>query len=206
MRGEETQVLGLLQNLPADSRRSPLLIGLPGSHSKWVRVVDGCIEHFDTFMTGEVYAVMCAHSILGRTQQPSQQFASQAFDRGVQVAQSAHGDLGVLSTLFSARTLGLTGQLSACEQADYLSGLIIGHELHALAQAQQRQINAGHQAAFSEVALIGTGALCQRYQRALGLSGFGIASLAPQATELGLWSLACAAQLVIPASEEAPHV
>ena len=49
MRGEETQVLGVLQGLGADG-----LIGLPGSHSKWVEVVDGCITHFDTFMTGEL--------------------------------------------------------------------------------------------------------------------------------------------------------
>ena len=68
MRGEETQVLGVLQNLPVEAG-ADLLIGLPGSHSKWVDVVDGCITHFDTFMTGEVFAVLSEHSILGRTQQ-----------------------------------------------------------------------------------------------------------------------------------------
>ena len=68
MRGEETQVLGVLQNLPIEQGRD-LLIGLPGSHSKWVEVAGGCIVHFDTFMTGEIFAVLSEHSILGRTQQ-----------------------------------------------------------------------------------------------------------------------------------------
>ncbi|MCZ7019360.1 2-dehydro-3-deoxygalactonokinase, partial [Salmonella enterica] len=84
-----------------------VLIGLPGSHSKWVEVVEGCITHFDTFMTGELFAVLSKHSILGRTQQQSEKFQVAAFDRGVHVALSNDGQRGVLSTLFSARTLGL---------------------------------------------------------------------------------------------------
>ena len=88
MRGEETQVLGVLQSLPAGA---DVLIGLPGSHCKWVKVVDGRITHFDTFMTGELFAILSKHSILGRTQQPCEQFQAQAFDRGVHVALSADG-------------------------------------------------------------------------------------------------------------------
>ncbi len=91
MRGEETQVLGVLQNLPSGAG-SDLLIGLPGSHSKWVEVADGCIVHFDTFMTGEVFAVLSEHSILGRTQQRGASFDGDAFDRGVQVALSGEGE------------------------------------------------------------------------------------------------------------------
>jgi 2-dehydro-3-deoxygalactonokinase len=44
--------------------------------------------------------------------------------------------------------------------------------------------------------LIGNGALCQRYRQALALCGFTSVSLAEQATERGLWSLALAAGLV----------
>ncbi|MEN0108323.1 MAG: 2-dehydro-3-deoxygalactonokinase, partial [Pseudomonas sp.] len=131
MRGEETQVLGALNNLPAAAQTN-LLIGLPGSHSKWVEVANQCIQRFDTFMTGELYAVLCKHSILGRTQQPGVHFDAAAFDRGVQVALSKEGEIGPLSTVFSARTLGLTGMLNGAEQPDYLSGLLIGHELVAL--------------------------------------------------------------------------
>ena len=192
MRGEETQVLGVLQNLPVEAG-TDLLIGLPGSHSKWVDVVDGCITRFDTFMTGEVFAVLSEHSILGRTQQVSATFDAQAFDRGVQIAQSADGELGVLSTLFSARTLCLTGELSPTAQADYLSGLMIGHELAALATVQRRRRNNPN---LPSIILIGNAQLCARYSRALDACGFAKVTLAEQATERGLWQLALAAGLI----------
>jgi 2-dehydro-3-deoxygalactonokinase len=192
MRGEETQVLGVLQNLPIEAG-ADLLIGLPGSHSKWVDVVDGRITHFDTFMTGEVFAVLSDHSILGRTQKHSATFDGQAFDRGVQVAQSTDGELGVLSTLFSARTLGLTGELSPTAQADYLSGLMIGHELAALATVQRRRRNNPN---LPSIILIGNAQLCARYSRALDACGFANVTLAEQATERGLWQLALAAGLI----------
>ena len=192
MRGEETQVLGVLQNLPAEAG-GDLLIGLPGSHSKWVEVIDGCITHFDTFMTGEVFAVLSEHSILGRTQQQGAAFDGLAFDRGVQVALSADGELGVLSTLFSARTLGLTGELAPTAQADYLSGLMIGHELAALAAVQRRRRHSVHLPA---IILIGNAQLCARYGRALDACGFARVTLAEQATERGLWQLALAAGLL----------
>ena len=192
MRGEETQVLGVLQNLSAEAG-GDLLIGLPGSHSKWVEVVEGRITHFDTFMTGEVFAVLSEHSILGRTQQQGAAFDGLAFDRGVQVALSADGELGVLSTLFSARTLGLTGELAPTAQADYLSGLMIGHELVALAAVQRRRRNSAH---LPSIILIGNAQLCARYGRALDACGFARVTLAEQATERGLWQLALAAGLL----------
>ena len=52
MRGEETQSWACCKG------RAPRVIGLPGTHSKWVGVVDGSVTRFDTFMTGELYAVL----------------------------------------------------------------------------------------------------------------------------------------------------
>jgi 2-dehydro-3-deoxygalactonokinase len=189
MRGEETQVLGALPSVTTDD----LLIGLPGSHSKWVQVAEGCIVQFDTFMTGEVFAVLSEHSILGRTQQRGAAFDAAAFDHGVQVALSSDGEIGPLSTVFSARSLGLTGELSASAQADYLSGLLIGHELSALAKVQRQRRNSVHLPA---ILLIGNGPLCMRYGRALQACGFGHVGVAEQATERGLWQLALAAGLI----------
>ena len=190
MRGEETQVLGVMQRQP---HLNDCLIGLPGSHSKWVQVQDGCLVHFDTFMTGELYAAACEHTILGRTQQNTGQFDRAAFERGVQVALSPDGQLGPLSTLFSARTLGLTGQLTPTQQPDYVSGLLIGHELSALGRVlRQRR---GDQP-LPAIILIGNYQLCDRYQQALDACGFADVSLAEQATEQGLWHLAHAAGLL----------
>jgi 2-dehydro-3-deoxygalactonokinase len=133
------------------------------------------------------------HSILGRTQQRDVAFDGVAFDRGVQVALSADGEIGPLSTVFSARSLGLTGELGASAQADYLSGVLIGHELTALAAVQRHRRNSVH---LPTVVLIGNSQLCARYQRALDACGFARVTLAEQATERGLWQLAVAAGLL----------
>jgi 2-dehydro-3-deoxygalactonokinase len=190
MRGEETQVLGILSALNGQTTE-PLLIGLPGSHSKWVRVVDGCIVHFDTFMTGEVYAALSAHTLLGRTMQPGEAFDQAAFDRGVAVTLSPDGAAGPLSTIFSCRTLGLTGGLSGSAQADYLSGLLIGHELVAL-----RTLLQASGEPLPAVILIGSEQLLARYQRALKACGFPQVTQSEQATEHGLWQVALQAGLL----------
>ena len=187
MRGEETQIAGVLERADRVTRRgTDILIGLPGTHSKWVRVRDRAIVHFHTFMTGEVFAALCAHTLLGRTMRPAAMPDLAAFDRGIEVARSPAGRAGVLSTMFSARTLGLVGALAAEAQADYLSGVLIGHELAALAQLGEP---------LDAIVLAGGDALCQRYQRALAAFGHP-AAIAPDATERGLWRVAHAAGLV----------
>ncbi|MGE8321082.1 MAG: 2-dehydro-3-deoxygalactonokinase [Comamonas sp.] len=180
MRGEETQIFGALQTLPQPAGR-PLVIGLPGTHSKWARVEQGAVVHFDTFMTGEVYAALCSHTILGRTMERGGTLQPLAFERGLRVAASQLGAHGALGTIFSSRALGLTGALAPAEQPDYLSGLLIGHEVQALA----RQWGS----ALPDIWLIGDEALCGRYAQALRLSGITDARWLPQATETGLWHL-----------------
>jgi len=201
MRGEETQVIGALSMLDVGNTPSEILIGLPGSHSKWVQVrrrhheALSCIEHFHTFMTGEVFAALCEHTILGRSMQTSDASSDHdaAFDRGVLVAQTPAGRAGILSTIFSTRTLGLTGVLDGADQREYLSGLLIGHEIAALQGmlAEQGQ----HP---SHVILVGDAALCNRYKRALKAYGLDQVEVAAQATERGLWQLAKAAGLLGP--------
>ena len=53
MRGEETQVAGLLAQL-GPGRHD---VCLPGTHSKWVRVEDGAITGISTALTGELYGL-----------------------------------------------------------------------------------------------------------------------------------------------------
>jgi 2-dehydro-3-deoxygalactonokinase len=193
MRGEESQVFGALCGSSArpDAARSAL-IGLPGTHAKWVVVEGGCIARFYTFMTGEVYAALTAHTILGRTMKRPAEPDMQAFLRGVAVARE-HGCAGLLATAFSSRTLGLTGQLAADEQPDYLSGVVIGHELAGLEASLARRDVA---LAACAPQLIGTDALCERYRLALEQFGCTDSRLVHQATERGLWYIAGLAGLV----------
>jgi 2-dehydro-3-deoxygalactonokinase len=86
--------------------------------------------------------------------------------------------------------------LPPTSQADYLSGLLIGHEVAALAgllrarQARPRFL------------LCGEPDLCRRYTQALLLHGLPEPTLAEQATARGLWRLALAAGLVEPATTD----
>ena len=119
MRGEETQVLG--------AERDGLFC-LPGTHSKWVEVRAGRIARFSTAMTGEVYAVLKSHSILGRMMEEGKANA-RAFRDGVERSGEPGG---LLHHLFGVRTKGLMGELDAAAASSYLSGLLIGHEIRSV--------------------------------------------------------------------------
>jgi 2-dehydro-3-deoxygalactonokinase len=118
MRGEEVQVFGVIG--PGEDA----LVILPGTHSKWVAVRQGRITAFATFMTGELYAALKQHTILGRLIEGDAHDAA-AFARGV---RHGFGALALSHALFSVRTLPLFGQLAASTVASYFSGLLIGAE------------------------------------------------------------------------------
>jgi 2-dehydro-3-deoxygalactonokinase len=175
MRGEEVQILGALQ---LHGLRDARLV-LPGTHSKWVTVRNGRIEQFSTFMTGELYAVMRQHSILGRTlpaMSSDEPLDGDHFDQGVRLSLEG-GSL--LHHLFGVRTLSLMSRASPAALASYLSGLVIGEELRA------QQLIAG-----SRLCLVGSASLQTRYQRALALMNIHADGLGDTATWTGLMALA----------------
>jgi 2-dehydro-3-deoxygalactonokinase len=187
LRGEETQLAGMLDDLPAGE----CVVGLPGTHAKWARVAAGRILAFDTFMTGEVFEALAAHTILARTLRRGAAPDLPAFDRGVAVARSERGRAGLLATAFGVRTLGLGGTLGAGAQADYLSGLVIGHELRGL-----DELRPGLLARAARIVLAGAPELCERYRRALAIWDLPSPAVAERATERGLWRIAVAAGLL----------
>src|SRR5689334_1051200 len=123
MRGEETQIVGALTLKPDIAGG---LVVLPGTHSKWVRLAGELVREFTTYMTGELFAVLRAHSILGRLA-PAGTAGSEAggpaFARGVLAAQRSADGLAPL--LFSARASVLAGDLPAESSVEFLSGLLI---------------------------------------------------------------------------------
>lgn len=116
LRGEETLAVGT-------ALHSGLVV-LPGTHSKWVRMDEGRISGFATFMTGELYATLLSHTILGRLREEPDDQAG--FARGL---QAASGPGGLSHQAFSARTSVLMGDLSGHSVASYISGLLIGSEI-----------------------------------------------------------------------------
>lgn len=125
MRGEETQLAGLLPALGGGAHA----LCLPGTHSKHVRVVDGRIESFRTYMTGELFDVLRRHSVLGRMMAQTTHRDEAAFADGMRLAGQGGG---LLHQLFSVRTRALFDELAPDQLSSYLSGLLIGHELNAL--------------------------------------------------------------------------
>lgn len=188
MRGEETQILGALSSITSPLCEQDILFGLPGTHSKWAHVSHGCIDGFTTFMTGEIYSALRHHTILSKTMLGGPMDLA-AFDRGAMLAAADEGRAGVLSNVFSVRTLGLTGALSPEEQADYLSGILIGHEVFSMTTVLNRRIFAVG-SLHTPIVLVGEHELCLRYYRALKLHGYENIRIAEQAMQRGLWKIA----------------
>ena len=174
MRGEETQIFGALGLLDV---RDGLFV-LPGTHSKWAQVRSSRIHSFDTFMTGEFYALLRSHSILARTLPGGDGPLDQsAFRQGLEHARTA-GSL--LRAAFSARTLALFGRMADTALPSYLSGMVIGEELRLQPLGSVQE----------PVIIIGSDALTQRYEIALRTFGAPCRRVDAQATWRGLWDIA----------------
>jgi 2-dehydro-3-deoxygalactonokinase len=194
MRGEEAQIFGALTL--AERREGSGLFVLPGTHSKWVRVENGRIVWIRTFMTGELFSVLIAHSILGKLIQKTKIPDVDAFEQGVNLA---HKDpFGLSSLLFSARTLPLFDKLPATGIADYLSGLLIGHEIYT-AERALNALGMNHEG----VTLVGEMALVRKYQRALTLLGWSSTAAPAFPAATGIWRIAAKAGLLAAQREAA---
>jgi len=123
MRGEETLVLG---TGVADG-----LVCLPGTHPKWVEMLGGRIERFATYFTGEMYALLRHHSMVGRPATEPEDPAG--FALGLEAAQrnrcGAERRVGLLHLIFGARAATVTRRLSPAALGPYLSGLLTGDEI-----------------------------------------------------------------------------
>ena len=157
MRGEETQIFGAMA-IDAALRQGRHLIALPGTHSKWAMVDDGVVTGFQTFLTGELFALLCDHSILTRAaSDDADEGADDGFAAGL--ARSRDGEL--LGSLFEARSAQLRAGRSAAWAREFLSGLIIGNEI----------VGALSGFAADHVGLIGDPGLTARYAHALAVHG-----------------------------------
>jgi 2-dehydro-3-deoxygalactonokinase len=190
MRGEETQIIGAVGGAvggaggEAAGRR---LLVLPGTHSKWALVEDGRLVWFATFMTGELFAVLKEHSILGRLMAGDSDDEG-TFRRGLAYARASGG--GLLRRLFSARTLGLFGDLPASGIASYLSGLLIGTELREALDCLEQP------PADQEITVVGSSELTTRYLAAIEHAGLRGREAADHAGARGLYLIARAAGLI----------
>ena len=154
MRSEETQVLGSLGQGVSH-------FVTPGTHSKWIAVEGERITGFSTYVTGEMFAALKDHTILGRLMKDGP-VDEAAFARGVQAALA--DPAGFLHRIFAARSLGLFNEIAPEAIASYLSGQIIGTEVaHA---SRDNALSADY-------TILASAGIGSRYRRAMEIAEIG---------------------------------
>ena len=133
MRGEESEIIGLMSGANAAALRNRCLLILPGTHSKHVWIDNGSVVDFRTFMTGELFDVLGRESLLRASVDLSvktgsdslSESESAAFREGVLWAK----ERGLAEGLFRVRTRAVLGGHPLDENTWFFSGILIGAEL-----------------------------------------------------------------------------
>lgn len=159
MRGEETQIAGLL----AMEKEFDGAICLPGSHAKWARIKGGKVRKFETMMTGELYALLSNHSALRHCTKSinddDKSFDEDAFAEAADEVMRRPSMMA--SKLFSVRAQSILQNTPPKVARSRLSGFCIGADIAAAKQYCQS----------GRVAIIGAKDISKRYQSALQLRG-----------------------------------
>ena len=154
MRGEETQVAGFLRGQP----KFDGVLLMPGTHSKWAHISAEEIVSFQTFMTGEMYALLARQSVLKHSVAVTG-WDDAAFEAALSEAISRPES--VAAKLFGLRAASLVGDQSDEIGRARLSGLLIGLELAATRPYWLGQ----------NLAIVGAPEVAAVYEKALGLQG-----------------------------------
>ncbi|UWQ17940.1 2-dehydro-3-deoxygalactonokinase [Jannaschia sp. M317] len=170
MRGEETQIGGLLVSDPDFDG----IVCLPGTHSKWARVSNGQVTSFATCMTGEMFSLLSEHSVLRHTiDTDSLDLAS--FETAA--SETLTRPDALLTRLFSVRAAALVSDARPGEAAGRLSGLLIGAEIGSLRGLWPDL----------PIAVLGASSLSGLYVRVLQAAGMSVTQIdAEHATVQGL--------------------
>ena len=173
MRGEETQIAGLIAREP----RFDGTICLPGTHTNWAHISAGEVVSFTSFMTGELFDLLATRSVL-RHGLGDTGWSEPDFTEAVEAALARPERLA--SRLFGLRAEGLLDGLAPERTRSKLSGFLIGAEL---ASARPHWLG-------RDVVLIGTPAIAEPYRLGLALSG--LTARTADAIEMTLAGLAAA--------------
>ena len=169
LRGEETQFFGAQRLSAHQYSRQPDIWCFPGTHNKWILGGES-IDHFSTSMVGEFFELIRQHSLLAQSLEQRDTENQPAFLRGIETARKAGG---LLHHLFSVRALQLTGTQEKSDGLEYLSGMIIGHDIGAqLSQSGQH------------VGIVASPSLAHKYQVALEALGHSSIVIESQAATI----------------------
>lgn len=167
MRGEETQIAGLI----ADQTNAICTVCLPGTHSKWVSLKHGKVDHFTTSMTGEMFSLLSQQSIL-RHSTSQDGWNENAFLEGAR-ASIDHPE-NLQSACFQLRARFLLDDFSPIMARARLSGLLIGAEIAGAKSYWKAE----------SVAIVGDPALSKLYADALSLIEVDVKTFDPKTLTL----------------------
>ena len=173
MRGEETQIAGVL----CQYKEFTGVLCLPGTHSKWALSQAGEVVSFNTFMTGELFALLSKQSVL-RHSVIDDQWSDEVFQQGV--SDGFNNPSQFTGALFSVRAKDILGSGTTQFGKARLSGLLIGIELAGTQQWWQGQ----------KVMLIGDSQLQSLYK--LAMQQMNIDVVLMDATQMTLAGLTAA--------------
>ncbi len=155
IRGEETQLIGLIDSTKDFSG----IVCMPGTHSKWVEIEDGTICSSRTYFTGELFSLLCNHSMLRHSIEYVKSDKNSGFFEGVERAFKE--STSAFSDIFSIRARQLLFDSTKAWSYSFLSGLLIGHEIkHGISQEKVRQVT-----------IIGETSLVENYSTAFAQIG-----------------------------------
>lgn len=122
IRGEETQVLGYLNHNKTFSG----FICLPGTHSKWIKVSNGKLIKFKTYMTGELYEIISKNSILKHSIN-DKKINTKIFKNSILISQESN--FNIFDYLFEFRSRTLLSKKKFYPKSELLAYLI-GSEIN----------------------------------------------------------------------------
>lgn len=137
MRGEEVETIGLIEHLNV---KGPVLVILPGSHSKFVSVdkegkITGCL----TSLSGELISVITNNTIIASSLEHS--LASE-FSRKMVLEGYKNGEkVGLSRTIFSVRILDQFTDLSINDKANFLLGAVLSADLKAIKNSRALKVS-----------------------------------------------------------------
>ncbi|MFT5875411.1 MAG: 2-dehydro-3-deoxygalactonokinase [Clostridium sp.] len=137
MRGEEVEVIGLLERLNV---KKEALIILPGSHSKFVSInrkgkITGCL----TSLAGELISVITNNTIIAGALEHS---LAKEFNHKMVVEGYKNGSkCGINRTIFSVRIIDQFTNLTVNDKANFLLGAVLSDDLKAIKNSSALEIS-----------------------------------------------------------------
>lgn len=122
MRGEETEIFGILEQYPSLMENSILI--LPGSHTQITVIQNGAITDIHSTITGELYHAIVQHTILSASLASNSEntILPHMVSKGFHALQK----LGFNRALYTIRTMDLFLHSSPAERRSYFEGILNG--------------------------------------------------------------------------------